>query len=410
MLFNLKKSQNIQEQVDKAIAIIANLGMEIPPGITPEELMIQANKLQQAAQQGQEGFKNIEEMGIKQQQMGQEYDEAQKNITTPFMGSTSMVNKKIKTFNLKKAQVPQAPQGLQPPMDPMGLNDTPELLGDELDELTQVNQESQNLKFKDGNDVRNWLDQTDFMLAREQLMQFVEDMNRQQLLEDSLNAYYETDMNSNERLQLSANIFDLLPDTLKEFDINDPNVIMAPYTNANVINNEIKKLAKNCIKNKKIKTFNLNKTAQHKSFDNNVIMYGPEQTRLDPFYRQPVSDYSIVERNKGFGLVVDDIWNIDWETIWRGSIMDKYSRPYRDKEGNWVGGYMNKRFEVDRWIPETNNYQLKPGEKRKPYLPEYASTEARLQDGRNKGTIKGGPVVDRSKPFNWKKASSKKKS
>lgn len=412
MSFNLKKSQNIQVEVDKAIAIIANLGLEIPPGISAEELIMQATELQQAAQKGQEGFRNIEEMGVAQQQMGQEYEEVQENINTSITGSTTMINNQIKTFNLKKAQIPQVPQS---PIGDMGLNDTPELAGDELDELGQIREEEQNnynetFKFKDGGELKNWLDNADYILARSQLIQFVEDSNRQQLLEDSLNAYYETRMDSNAKLQLATNIFTLLPDSVKKFDINTPGVVMAPYTSANLINNEIKKLAENCVKNKKTNTYNLNKTAQHKSFDNNVIMYGPEQTRLDPFYRQPVSDYSIVERNKGFGFVVDDIWNIDWETIWRGSIMDKYSRPYRNKEGKWVGGYINKRFEVDNWVPETNNYQLKPGERRKPYLPEYASTEARLQDARHKGIIKGGPEVNRSAPFNWKEASSKKKS
>jgi len=138
-------------------------------------------------------------------------------------------------------------------------------------------------------------------------------------------------------------------------------------------------------------------------------MYGPESVRIDPFLKQPVSDQHIVERNKGFGLVVDDVWNIDWETIWRSTIMDKYSRPYRDADGNWVGGYIQKRFEVDKNIPETSNYQLKPGERRKPYLPEYGLTEARLQAARASGDIEGGPDINREKPFNWKEASSKKK-
>jgi hypothetical protein len=137
-------------------------------------------------------------------------------------------------------------------------------------------------------------------------------------------------------------------------------------------------------------------------------MYGPGQVRFDPFYRQPVSNYSLVERNKGFGLTIDDIWDIDYEAIWRGNIMDKYSRPYRDKDGNWVGGYINKRFEVDQWIPEGNNYQLKPGQRRKPRLPEHGVIEGRLEAAREKGDIVGGPVVE-GKPFNWKEAQLKKK-
>ena len=174
-------------------------------------------------------------------------------------------------------------------------------------------------------------------------------------------------------------------------------------------NEEVKKLAEEHVaKTTKTEKFNL-KTAQHKTVEQ-VILHGPGQKRFDPFLRQPVSDWSILERNKGFGLTFDDVWDIDYEAIWRGTVMDKYSRPYRDKDGNWVGGYINKRFEVDHNIPETNNYQLKPGEIRRATPPEYGSTESRLQAARANGDIEGGPDVNRTKPFNWKEASSKKKS
>lgn len=167
----------------------------------------------------------------------------------------------------------------------------------------------------------------------------------------------------------------------------------------------IRKIAEKYVKNNK--PFNLKKTAQHKTQEN-MILYGPQQHRkVDPFLRQPVSDWHIVERNKGFGLVVDDVWNIDWETLWRENIMDKYSRPYKNRDGEWVGGYLNKRFEIDRNIPETNNMQLKPGERRKPILPEYGNIESRLQTARSNGNIAGSE--DNSKPFNWKEANSKKK-
>ena len=187
--------------------------------------------------------------------------------------------------------------------------------------------------------------------------------------------------------------------------------IDAPYkktrASVNEVSNIIKKLAQKHVGKHEKKAFNVTKTAQHKTMDN-AILWGPGQTRIDPFLHQPVSDWHIVERNKGFGLVVDDVWNIDYETIWRENVMDKYSRPYRDKEGNWVGGYIQKRFEVDKNIPVTSNIQLKPGQTRKPILPEYGNTESRLQAARAKGDIAG--ATDTSKPFNWKEASSKKKS
>ena len=183
------------------------------------------------------------------------------------------------------------------------------------------------------------------------------------------------------------------------------NVFMAQEIRIGAVNEIIKKLAQKTVNKNKKKVFNLTKTAQHKSLDN-AILWGPGQSRIDPFLHQPVSDWHIVERNKGFGLVVDDIWNIDYETIWRENVMDKYSRPYKNKEGEWVGGYLNKRFETDRNIPEASNMQLKPGQRRKPVLPEYGNTESRLQDARNKGNIAG--AIDTSKPYNWKEASKKK--
>jgi hypothetical protein len=173
----------------------------------------------------------------------------------------------------------------------------------------------------------------------------------------------------------------------------------------NETSNIIKKLAQKSVSRDKKKAYNLTKTAQHKTLDN-AILYGPGETRIDPFLHQPVSDWHIVERNKGFGLVVDDIWNIDYETIWRENVMDKYSRPYKNKEGKWVGGYLNKRFEIDSNVPETSNMQLKPGQLRRPILPEYGNTESRLQAARAKGDIAG--AIDTSKPFNWKEASKKK--
>ncbi len=87
--------------------------------------------------------------------------------------------------------------------------------------------------------------------------------------------------------------------------------------------------------------------------------------------------------------------------------MDKYSRPYKDADGNWVGGYIQKRFEVDKNIPENTNLQLKPGQLRRPVVPEHGTMESRLQAARSKGDIAG--AVDTSKPFNWKTVQAKKK-
>ena len=208
----------------------------------------------------------------------------------------------------------------------------------------------------------------------------------------------------------AANIvYDFIPESMKAANPDGQQTIVTEKTSpdrfSNIMSclektaNHIKKLAEEYVSkkiNQKKASYNQKKIAQHKTVDN-MLLWGPGNPRPDPFLRgQPVSDWHIVERNKGFGQDIDGVWNIDWEAMWRGNVMDKYSRPYRDKEGNWVGGYLEKRFEVDKNIPEANNYQLKPGQRRRPYLPEFGSTEARLEDARKKNK-EGGKTEDWSK-------------
>lgn len=305
-----------------------------------------------------------------------------------------------KPFNLKKKA-----QEAEMPMDPMGLGDSPELMGDELemrDETFSDPNLYETVKFKSHIELKEWLDNTDSQEVYRVLTE-----NNAQDAKDAAEHYYFLKSDSSRAseedvAEFSLEMWKMLPDNMKD---EGGEVMGTPSVLSEIV--EInKKIAQEKITEKKENKFNL-KTAQHKTIDN-MLMWGPSQTRkVDPFLRQPVSDWHIIERNKGFGLVVDDVWNIDYETIWRENIMDKYSRPYRDKDGNWVGGYIQKRFEVDKSIPETSNYQLKPGEKRKPVLPEYGNTESRLQAARSEGKIEG--ALDTSKPFNWKEASSKKK-
>lgn len=305
-----------------------------------------------------------------------------------------------KPFNLKKKA-----QESEMPMDPMGLEDSPELMGDELemrDETLSDPNLYETVKFKSHIELKEWLDNTDSQEVYRILTE-----NNAQDAKDAAEHYYFLKSDSSRAseedvAEFSLEMWKMLPDSMKD---EGGEVMGTPSILSEIVNIN-KKIAQEKVIERKENKFNL-KTAQHKTIDN-MLMWGPSQTRkVDPFLRQPVSDWHIIERNKGFGLVVDDVWNIDYETIWRENIMDKYSRPYRDKDGNWVGGYIQKRFEVDKNIPETNNYQLKPGEKRKPVLPEYGNTESRLQAARSEGEIEG--AIDTSKPFNWKEASSKKK-
>ena len=300
-----------------------------------------------------------------------------------------------KAYNLKTAKTKTAQMDMQVPMDPMGLNDSPELMGDQFEEQQNVMSTSQP-PFAKIEEFRNWADNTE----TSQVLQQIAGPNGDHLKE-AMEQYYSSD-DEGVKGQIAAQIF-----SDPSFPLREEQGIMGQPKHFGEVDDAIKKVAQTTAKKYKAKVFNLSKTAQHKTIDN-AILWGPGQSQIDPFLHQPVSDWHIVERNKGFGLVVDDIWNIDYETIWRENIMDKYSRPYKDKEGNWVGGYIQKRFEVDKNIPEANNMQLKPGQLRKPILPEYGNTESRLQAARAAGDIEG--AIDTSKPFNWKEASSKKKS
>ena len=141
------------------------------------------------------------------------------------------------------------------------------------------------------------------------------------------------------------------------------------------------------------KGYNFTKTAQHQTGEE-IVLWGPNTKRISPFNGMLETDWHVYERNKGWGFRAGDLWNIDFETVWRQNIMDKYSRPYRNKDGEWVGGYIQKRFEVDKWIPEENNLQLKPGQKRRPTTLNY---EGRMEEYRG------------NKTYNWKEASANSK-
>lgn len=305
-----------------------------------------------------------------------------------------------KKFNLKKAQMmpqemaPQAPQAQQPQ------------------------------QFQDGTDVKDWLNNMgDPNVAIEALKKYtnsnqvVTDPNTQSseealgVIKEAVFSFFSTD-NPQEQLDAASEIFKMiLPDSAKSSEQNGiPTQLETTVPNiAKIVdetNRVIKKLAEET--KKANKTFNLTKMAQQKTIEN-VITQGPTQTRIDPFTGMLISDWHLIERNKGFGLKIDDVLDIDFESIWRGNIMDKYYSPYRDKEGNWVGGYIENRFEVDKNIPPLNNYQLKPGEKRRPYVPEYSSTEARLEASRKDlNKERGYAPAEDGKVFNWKEASKKK--
>jgi len=398
-----KQAQFNDPQLDNVEALIQQVqeaGIALPEDIgtwTPEQIVLWADELNF---QADEGTKVMDQM--------EDNANAQRDLA--IQQGTDMIAK-TKTFNLKQAQFSPDPDEYGMPDNGGEFAPDTDLMQDPFEDGLMGNDDSE--KWADHAEFKDWLDQQADRATAASIIGGKIPETYAQSLNDAFEQYYEGDITEEEKLQIASRIFEILPDESKvlEPDI-DEGIIPANYTEVSAfvkeMDGQIQKLAQQNAK----KSFNLTKTAQHKGAVDNMFMYGPSETRIDPFLRQPISDYHIVERNKGFGLVVDDIWNIDWETIWRGNIMDKYSRPYKDKDGNWTGGYIQKRFEVDKWIPEENNLQLKPGQLRKPYIAKERSTEARLEAMRqDNADERGYEPASSGKPYNWsKEASSKKKS
>lgn len=84
------------------------------------------------------------------------------------------------------------------------------------------------------------------------------------------------------------------------------------------------------------------------------------------------------------------------EALWRNYIMDKYTREYQDKDGRWVGGYINDRFYVfpDAGTPDNpkvdrmqgNQMELAPGERTRKPRPHQWSVERRMEEARGHKT------------------------
>jgi len=221
-------------------------------------------------------------------------------------------------------------------------------------------------------------------------------VNPRQTVKDGIQRFYEPDVTSEGQLDISNEIFDALPLVMKSEEYQQPTmtgpeeeVVASIVRDTDLI---LEKAAQGFSGSSKSRVFNLSKTAQAHSFQHNMFLYGPEQTRISPFTGDIQSGLHLIEQNKGFGLKIDDILDIDFEAIWRGNIMDKYSRPYKNEKGEWVGGYINKRFEVNQWVPEGNNLQLAPNKRGRPYMPEYGNYEARFEAARGESDRLSDPM------------------
>jgi hypothetical protein len=146
-------------------------------------------------------------------------------------------------------------------------------------------------------------------------------------------------------------------------------------------------------------------------FGQQYLLYGPTEKRICPKLRgknmsvgDVVSEYTCRHHCLD-GIVIDDNKTICGEALWRANSMDKFSRDYVDADGNLVGGYLNKRFEINRNVPEENKMRLKPGELRKPRPAAWGNTESRLQDMRSKEADKRDyrPDSNTGDAFDWAK-------
>ena len=417
MVFNLKRRAQVPEMQD---LIVPEVGaMEPAFGMYQEivdaEWMAGGSNTYSTQQEMVDAKGGVEIMAANARQAIQYPEETQQ--LNDFYGGIATAS--VKSFNLKKqSQIPMQQMTQPPPPQQTQFPDPADYQAEQMDRRNQQMDQLQQIyqpiqfNFSDHGELKNYLDQKG-RKGKKGFKEVIQDLSHNKIpdLKEAIEYYYKMKKDATKGAvtpedlldYVHSDIFKLLPDNL-----TSGGVVLKKNKVRSEVLDAIKKMAEKNTKKREIKTFNMSKTAQHKTQEN-VIMYGPQQVRkVDPFLRQPVSDWHIVERNKGFGLVVDDVWNIDYETIWRENIMDKFYRPYKDKEGNWVGGYIQKRFEVDKNIPASSNLQLKPGQTRRPILPEYGNTESRLQAARAAGDIAG--ANDTSKPFNWKEASSKKKS
>lgn len=226
--------------------------------------------------------------------------------------------------------------------------------------------------------------------------------NSQQTVRDAVNSYYSSpddDESGKDRIAaLLANT--IFPHNGAGEDGTEVPAIKQEGVKVNVANlvkntNEIiRKMAKKDA-TAKVSRFNLAKISHVK----NMTVFDPEKSINDAVTNQPMSENDLLERNKGYGIKLTDQYSLNWEKVWRETVMDKYDPLY-----------LERRFEVDKNVPPTNNYQLQPGEKRRITPPEYGNTESRLEAARDEmNKDRGYSPSSKGEPFNWKKAQQEKK-
>lgn len=315
----------------------------------------------------------------------------------------------VSGFNMnryKKAQqiqMPMAPISPQPMTEPQPIEDVSrfpvesegDFINKFLDDLMSWNgQEGQDDRFSNDavSEIQRAVGQG-FEQEAKDVLQSVQQMgpNERENAVSLLTAIYNNWLSPNMKGSENITMSEKNPDGIIKFNLSD-----------HIINN---------------KKEGMTKTAADQ-FGQQYLLYGPTEKRICPKLRgkgggQPgsgdvVSEY-VCRHHCLDGLVIDDNKTVCGEALWRAHQMDKYSREYVNEDGDIVGGYLNKRFEQNRNVPEENKMRLKPGETRKPRPANlFGNLEARMQHMRNKeaeGSLPDKrdyrPVTDTSKPFEW---------
>jgi len=251
------------------------------------------------------------------------------------------VQASVKPFNLRKMSqmdtnlvAPPADANMGMPTDETGMNEeqSSAISFNDIDELKQLlDAEYEKYKTGENPDFINEFNKEIFKRVPE---------NMQETVKDAVQRYFET--SDNEKLRR----MELLVDIGEGFSLEEggEEIVNAPYTKASIENavkeaNEIiKNFAKESASKNPLKTakaFNLHKEAQvHTKSMGEFLNYGPDDKRVLPYSNTGLvgSDWHTWIRARDHNFIFDDT-AIDFETFWRGNVMDKYSRPYRnDKE------------------------------------------------------------------------------
>ena len=214
--------------------------------------------------------------------------------------------------------------------------------------------------------------------------------------EQALQAFFEADENSQQAVDLAAQAFQAYSSaspTVMKVDAQQrvassiDAIVMASDEEIALLAEKAASSYRDMIKSaSSVRKFNLSKTASHGDMKN-VMLFGPGQVKPSPIIKDIESNISAVERNKSNGFFVGDVYDIDFESLWRGNVMDKYYRAFDGKHGLSGGGYIDDRFEVNRNIPVGNDLRVPQDGSPRPFIPEFSGTEARLEASR--GNLKG---------------------